>query len=62
MKAEPIQLKKKLKDVAHLVGAWIERNTLAKLTKNENVAPLVGAWIESFLGEYNYHFPQSLLL
>ena len=24
------------------------------------VAPLVGAWIEIFLGEYNYHFPQSL--
>ena len=37
------------KEVAPLVGAWIEIQTLKGRAKGKNVAPLVGAWIEILL-------------
>ena len=35
-----------MKQVAPIVGAWIEIQTNRKRTNKSNVAPIVGAWIE----------------
>ena len=41
--------------VTSLAEVWIEINTVAKLTKNENVTSLAEVWIEMFCASLGYN-------